>query len=56
MFEGSYTVDVSKLKPNRPNTMNLIEKRTQELGLYEDFLNGQVGLLGSGIIKGVEEG
>ena len=23
-----FTVDVSKLKPNRPNTMNLVEKRT----------------------------
>ena len=39
-FEGSFTVDVIKLKPNRPNTMNLVEKRAQELGLCEDFVNG----------------
>ena len=36
--------------------MNLVEKRAQELDLCEDFINGQAGLLGSGIIKGVEEG
>ena len=36
--------------------MNLVEKRAQELGLYEDFVNDRAGLLGSGIIKGVEEG
>ena len=35
--------------------MNLVEKRAQELGLCEDFVNGWAGLLGSGIIKGVEE-
>ena len=56
MFEGSYTVDVSEPKPNRPNTMNLVKKRAQKLGLCEDFVNGQAGLLGSRIIKGVEEG
>ena len=38
-FEGSFTVDVSEPKPNRPNTMNLVEKRAQELGLSEDFVN-----------------
>ena len=36
--------------------MNLVEKQAQELGLCEDFVNGRVGLLGSGTIKGVEEG
>ena len=56
LFEGSYTVDVSEPKPNRPNTMNLVKKRAQKLGLCEDFVNGQAGLLGSRIIKGVEEG
>ena len=55
-FEGSFTVDVIEPKPNRPNTMNLVEKQAQELGLCEDFVNGQAGLLRSGIIKGVEEG
>ena len=54
-FEGSFTIDVSEPKPNRPNTINLVEKRAQELGLCEDFVNGLVGLLGSGIIKGVKE-
>ena len=54
-FEGSFTVDVSEPKPNKSNIMNLVEKRAQELGLCEDFVNGRVGLLGSGIIKGVEE-
>ena len=56
LFEGSYTVDVSEPKRNRLNTMNLVEKRTQELGLCEDFVNGRAGSLGSRIIKGVEEG
>ena len=55
-FEGSFTVDVSESKPNRPNTMNLVEKWAQELGLCEDSVNGRAGLLGSGTIKGVEEG
>ena len=56
-FRGvSFTVDVSEPKPNRPNTMNLVEKRAQELGLCEDFVNGRAGLLGSGTIKGVEKG
>ena len=35
--------------------MNLVEKRAQELGLCEDFVNGRAGLLRSEIIKGVEE-
>ena len=56
MFEGSFTVDVSEPKPNRPNTMNLVKKWAQELGLNEDFVNGLAGSLGSGTIKGMEEG
>ena len=53
-FRGvSFTVDVSEPKPNRPNTMNLVEKRAQELGLCEDFVNGLAGSLGSKIINGV---
>ena len=55
-FGGSFTVDVSEPKSNRPNTMNLVEKQAQELGLCEDFVNGRAGSLGSRIIKGVEEG
>ena len=49
----SFTVDVNEPKPNRPNTMNLVEKRAQELGICEDFVNGLVGSLGSKIINGV---
>ena len=47
---------MSELGPNRPNTMNLVEKRAQELGLCEDFVIGRAGSLGSRIIKGAEEG
>ena len=53
---GSFTLDVSEPKSNRPNIMNLVEKRAQELGLCEDFVNGRAGLLESKLIKGVEEG
>ena len=49
----SFTVDVSEPKPNRPNTMNFVEKRAQELGLCEDFVNGRAGSLGSRIVNGV---
>ena len=52
----SFTVDVSKPKPNRPNTMNLVEKRVRELGLCKDFVNGRAGSLGSRIINGVVGG
>ena len=52
----SFTVDVSEPKPNRPNTMNLVEKRAQELGLCEYFVNGQAGSLGSRIVNGVVGG
>ena len=38
-FGGSFTVGVSEPKPNRSNTMNLVEKRVQELGVCEDFVN-----------------
>ena len=52
------TVEVSKPKPkpNRPNTMNLVEKRAWELGLYENAFNGQAGLLGNWIINSVVGG
>ena len=55
-FGGSFTVGVSEPKPNRPNTMNLVEKRAQELGLCKDFVNGQAGSLGSRIVNGVVGG
>ena len=51
----SFIVDVSEPKPNRPNTMNLVEKRTQKLGLYEDLVNGRAGSLGDRIVNGVVE-
>ena len=51
----SFTVDVSEPKPNRPNTMNLVEKRAQELGFCEDFVNGRAGSLGNRIVNGVVE-
>ena len=56
LFEGFFTVDVSEPKPNKPNTMNLVEKRAQELGFCKDFVNGWARSLGSRIVKGVEEG
>ena len=46
---------MSELKPNKPNTMNLVKKWAQELGLSEDSVKGLAGSLGRGIIKGVEE-
>ena len=52
----SFTVDVSEPKSNRPNTMNLVEKRAQELGLCEDFVNGRARSLGSRIVNGVVRG
>ena len=36
-FGRSFTVDVNEPKPNSPNTMNLVEKWAQELGLSESF-------------------
>ena len=35
----SFTVDVNEPKPNRPNTMNLVKKWAQELGLNEGFFS-----------------
>ena len=35
----SFAVDVNELNPNRPNTMNLVKKWAQELGLSEDFFS-----------------
>ena len=35
--------------------MNLVEKRTQKLGLYEDLVNGRAGSLGDRIVNGVVE-
>ena len=51
----SFTVDVNEPKLNRPNTMNLVEKRAQELGLCEDLVNGRAGSLGNKIVNGVVE-
>ena len=51
-----FTVDVSKPKPNRPNTMNLVEKRAWELGLCEDVFNGRAGSLGNWIVNSVVGG
>ena len=44
-----------RTQTQQANIMNLVEKRAQELGLCEDFVNGRAGLLRSEIIKGVEE-
>ena len=54
-IEGSFIVDVSEPKPNRPNIMNLVKKLAQELGLSENSIKGLAGTLGSEITKGVEE-
>ena len=35
--------------------MNLVEKRAQELGFCEDFVNGRAGSLGNRIVNGVVE-
>ena len=53
MGRVSFTVDVNEPKPNRPNTMSLVEKRAEELGLCEDFVNGQARSLRSRIVNGV---
>ena len=36
--------------------MNLVEKRAQELGLCEDFVNGWAGSLGSRVVDGIVGG
>ena len=46
---------MSEPKPSKPNTMNLVKKWAQELGLSEDFIRGLAGSLGRRIIEGVEE-
>ena len=38
----SFTVDVNELKLNRPNTMNLVKKWAQELGLSEGFFSSLI--------------
>ena len=53
IWGAPFTVDVSKPKPNRPNTMNLVEKRTWELGLCEDTFNGRAGSSGNWIVYNV---
>ena len=45
IWGAPFTVDVSKPKPNRSNTMNLVEKRASKLGLCEDAFNGRAGSL-----------
>ena len=51
-----FTVDVSKPKPNKPNTMNLVEKRARELGLCKDAFNGRAGSSGNWIVYSVVGG
>ena len=36
--------------------MNLVEKRAQELGLCEDFVNSRAGSLGSRVVDGIVGG
>ena len=56
-FGGApFTVDVCKPKPNKPNTINLVEKRARELGLYEDAFNGRAGSSGNWIFYSVVRG
>ena len=55
-FGRSFTVDVNEPKPNRPNTMNLVEEWTQELGLSEGFFSSQTRPYGSGMVECVEKG
>ena len=56
VWGAPFTVDVSKPKPNRPNTMNLVEKRAWELGLCEDAFNGRAGSSGNWIVYSVVGG
>ena len=56
-FGGApFTVDVCKLKSNKPNTMNLVEKQARELGLCEDAFNGRAGSSGNWIVYSVVRG
>ena len=56
IWGAPFTVEVSKPKPNRPNTMNLVEKRAWELGLCKDAFNGRAGSLGNWIVYSVVGG
>ena len=56
IWGAPFTVDVSKPKPNRPNTMNLVKKRARELGLCEDAFNGREGSSGNWIVYSVVGG
>ena len=53
IWKAPFTVDVSKSKPNRSNTMNLVEKWTRELGLCKDAFNSRAGSLGNWIVYNV---
>ena len=55
IWGAPFTVDVSKSKPNRPNTMNLVEKRAWELSLCENAFNGQAGSLVNRIVNSIVE-
>ena len=55
-LERSFTVNVNELKPNRPNTMNLVKKWAQELGLSEVFFSNQTRPYGSGMAECMEKG
>ena len=56
IWEAPFTVDVSKPKSNRPNTINLVEKRAKELSLCEDAFNGRTGSSGNWIVYSVVGG
>ena len=55
-FGRSFTVDVNEPKPSRPNTMNLVEKWAQELGLSEELFSSRTRPYGSGMAECVEKG
>ena len=40
IWGAPFTLDVSKPKSNKSNTMNLVDKRAWELGLCEDAFRG----------------
>ena len=56
IWGAPFTVEVSKPKPNRPNTMNLVEKRAWELSLCEDAFNGRARSSGNWIVYSVVGG
>ena len=51
-----FTVDMNETKPNRPNTMNLVEKLAQELGFSEELFSSRTRSYGSGKAECVEKG